>query len=317
MMPHPPLTEIARQFVILPAVAPAAAVAIGWPGAAGFEFAEGAAFRDESRASDAPVFFDLASITKSFVAVTVARLVQRGRLSYDTPLRDLLPEARGTVTGSASILLYLAHRAGILAHRTLFEPLLGGLPFDRATALDEALRGRRPECRDPAPPAGHPPVYSDLGFALVGLAIERLEQRALDQVVEREVCAPLGLSVGSARLLRARSADFTARCMPTETVPFRGGEVHGIVHDENAWALSGHGLSGHAGLFGTAIGVARFGAALLDAQAGRSRDWLDSTGWDKRPPAPKLPEGVVRTTREKYLDAYRKLTDAMPEHLEP
>ncbi|MEX0879901.1 MAG: phosphoribosylaminoimidazolesuccinocarboxamide synthase [Thermoanaerobaculia bacterium] len=46
------------------------------------------------------------------------------------------------------------------------------------------------------------------------------------------------------------------------------------------------------------------------------RDWLDSTGWDKRPPAPKLPEGVVRTTREKYLDAYRKLTDAMPEHLE-
>jgi len=45
------------------------------------------------------------------------------------------------------------------------------------------------------------------------------------------------------------------------------------------------------------------------------RDWLESTGWDKRPPAPKLPEGVVRTTREKYLDAYKKLTDALPEHL--
>ncbi len=46
------------------------------------------------------------------------------------------------------------------------------------------------------------------------------------------------------------------------------------------------------------------------------RDWLESTGWDKRPPAPRLPEGVVRTTREKYLDAYRKLTDGLPEHLE-
>ena len=45
------------------------------------------------------------------------------------------------------------------------------------------------------------------------------------------------------------------------------------------------------------------------------RDWLESTGWDKKPPAPKLPEGVVRTTREKYLDAYKKLTDAAPEHL--
>jgi phosphoribosylaminoimidazole-succinocarboxamide synthase len=57
------------------------------------------------------------------------------------------------------------------------------------------------------------------------------------------------------------------------------------------------------------------GQASFDKQF--VRDWLESTGWDKRPPAPKLPEGVVRTTREKYLDAFRKLTDAMPEHLEP
>jgi phosphoribosylaminoimidazole-succinocarboxamide synthase len=45
------------------------------------------------------------------------------------------------------------------------------------------------------------------------------------------------------------------------------------------------------------------------------RDWLESTGWDKRPPAPRLPEGVIRTTREKYLEAYRRLTDSQPEHL--
>jgi phosphoribosylaminoimidazole-succinocarboxamide synthase len=45
------------------------------------------------------------------------------------------------------------------------------------------------------------------------------------------------------------------------------------------------------------------------------RDWLDSTGWDHRPPAPRLPEGVVRTTREKYLEAYRALTDSLPAHL--
>ncbi len=55
------------------------------------------------------------------------------------------------------------------------------------------------------------------------------------------------------------------------------------------------------------------GQASFDKQF--VRDWLESTGWDKKPPAPKLPEGVVRTTREKYLDAYKKLTDSMPEHL--
>jgi phosphoribosylaminoimidazole-succinocarboxamide synthase len=46
------------------------------------------------------------------------------------------------------------------------------------------------------------------------------------------------------------------------------------------------------------------------------RDWLDSTGWDRRPPAPRLPEGVVRTTREKYLEAFKTLTERMPAYLE-
>ncbi len=38
------------------------------------------------------------------------------------------------------------------------------------------------------------------------------------------------------------------------------------------------------------------------------RDWLESTGWDKNPPAPELPGEVVERTREKYLEAYRQLT---------
>ncbi|HEX2833047.1 MAG TPA: phosphoribosylaminoimidazolesuccinocarboxamide synthase [Thermoanaerobaculia bacterium] len=38
------------------------------------------------------------------------------------------------------------------------------------------------------------------------------------------------------------------------------------------------------------------------------RDWLETTGWDKNPPAPELPDDVVEKTREKYLQAYRELT---------
>ena len=38
------------------------------------------------------------------------------------------------------------------------------------------------------------------------------------------------------------------------------------------------------------------------------RDWLETTGWDKNPPAPELPREVVERTREKYLEAYRQLT---------
>jgi phosphoribosylaminoimidazole-succinocarboxamide synthase len=38
------------------------------------------------------------------------------------------------------------------------------------------------------------------------------------------------------------------------------------------------------------------------------RDWLESTGWDKKPPAPPLPDDVVRQTTERYLEALRRLT---------
>jgi phosphoribosylaminoimidazole-succinocarboxamide synthase len=47
------------------------------------------------------------------------------------------------------------------------------------------------------------------------------------------------------------------------------------------------------------------------------RDWLESTGWDKRPPAPRLPDSIVRGTRERYIEAYRLLTGEMPKHLTP
>jgi len=38
------------------------------------------------------------------------------------------------------------------------------------------------------------------------------------------------------------------------------------------------------------------------------RDWLETTGWNKQPPAPELPADVIERTREKYIDAFRVLT---------
>jgi CubicO group peptidase (beta-lactamase class C family) len=82
-------------------------------------------------------------------------------------------------------------------------------------------------------------------------------------------------------MLRARGVDLDRRARPTEVIAWRGGEVRGLVHDENAWALTGDGGSGHAGLFGTAPAVVAFGCAVLDALArgegplaGRDLEWL-------------------------------------------
>ena len=38
------------------------------------------------------------------------------------------------------------------------------------------------------------------------------------------------------------------------------------------------------------------------------RDWASSTGWDRTPPAPAIPEEVVERTRAKYLEAYERVT---------
>jgi len=38
------------------------------------------------------------------------------------------------------------------------------------------------------------------------------------------------------------------------------------------------------------------------------RDYLDSLGWNKQPPAPSLPDHVILETSKKYIDAYEKLT---------
>ena len=38
------------------------------------------------------------------------------------------------------------------------------------------------------------------------------------------------------------------------------------------------------------------------------RDWLDAQGWDHEPPAPELPDDVVEKTRQRYLEAFQRLT---------
>ncbi len=38
------------------------------------------------------------------------------------------------------------------------------------------------------------------------------------------------------------------------------------------------------------------------------RDWSVSTGWDKKPPAPEVPEEIVAATRDRYIDVYERIT---------
>jgi serine-type D-Ala-D-Ala carboxypeptidase len=280
------LRHLGRRFVVRPAVAPACvlAVAVRPPrpcGGGGRQAiaqviggASGVASPTRGIPATEATLFDLASVTKPFVAVAFARLWTQGLLTPDMPLGALVSEARGTPTEHVPLELLLSHRAGLVPHVEYFDPMRRGGRVDARSVLRRAAGARRPECAGRPPREGFAPVYSDLGYLLLGRALEAARGGALDELVDQEVCRPLRLEVASARLWQAHAPERLSVCAETETVAFRGGPVIGAVHDENAWALSGLGLSGHAGLFGTAESVARFGAALLDALAGRRAGFL-------------------------------------------
>lgn len=250
-----PLDELARAVVDDEV---ATFCAVGWAAdraGGGWAYEVGASGPDVA-------FFDLASITKPMTALAVARAGLR-----DHPLGDLVDEARGSPLERTPLELLLAHRAGLADHLPLFLPLVGGRHVDRSACLAEAARAVRPGL-EVASGAPLPPVYSDLGYLLAGEALARYRQKGdAGEAIEELVVAPLGLGaeLGTARGLSAAGVDLAALAAPTEDAPWRGGVVRGAVHDENAWAISGMGGSGHAGMFGTAAALLRFGVAALEA----------------------------------------------------
>jgi CubicO group peptidase (beta-lactamase class C family) len=246
--------------------------------------------------------YDLASLTKPFVAITALRLVQKSVVELDTPLRRIMPELEGTVGGEGTLTELLSHRAGLLPWSGLYresEAPLGSDERKRTMLLAAASLGLRAEdpraeVRSPDGRRGNESVYSDLGYLLAGQALSRAAGLPLDELVRREVTAPLGMDSQvyyAASLGEGARETLRRQVAPTELCAWRGGVVRGEVHDENAHAFGG--IAGHAGLFGTASAVMRFGLALLLALEGRS-SWLDQglLRWALRP-RDKIPGGYV------------------------
>jgi serine-type D-Ala-D-Ala carboxypeptidase len=217
------------------------------PGDAGFaEPVPGDAGFAEPVPADADTLFDLASLTKVIVTLPLVLLLhQRGRWSIDDPVARWLP---GAPPSPVTISQCLLHVSGLVPHRPYYETCAGPAEIRQAVIAELADAG----------PAG-PISYSDLGFMLLGWAVEECVGEPLAELALREVLGPLGMTstgyLPRAPLTRiaATEADGDQRA--------GGGVVWGQVHDGNAFALGG--VSGHAGLFGTAADLGRFASALL------------------------------------------------------
>jgi CubicO group peptidase (beta-lactamase class C family) len=90
------------------------------------------------------------------------------------------------------------------------------------------------------------------------LVLERISGKTLDALAAERIFGPLGMH----DTMFNPPESLKPRIAPTEIQEFRGGQVWGVVHDENAWALGG--VAGHAGLFSSARDLGVFVQMLLN-----------------------------------------------------
>lgn len=242
----------------------AAVARIEHRGAVLYERAIGRARADEvARPVYADTRFDLASLTKLFVATMLLELVAAGRLELDGSLASVIPEWAEAPHSRITARMLLAHTSGMNSGA------------DYRTILDENVE--RFALRSPLVAApGERVLYSDLGFIAAGVAIERLTKQSL-----------AALARGISPTLSYRPCAATRSSIPaTEEDAWRG-RVQGFVHDEKAFLMGG--VAGHAGLFGTAADVAALTECYLGALQGRRcarlpeallREAITEQAWD-------------------------------------
>ena len=206
--------------------------------------------------------YDLASLTKPWVAMAALRLHQAGVFDLGARIDTLIPEARGLPVGERNWEEVLSHRSGLEAWVPFYEalPEEPGSDAARSWILGHLLRHWDPSTMGR-------PVYSDLGYILAGIAISRASGQPLNEIVAQRIASELG--VDDAVFFGASRSDeaWKAGCAPTGWSSWRQRILVGEVHDDNCAALGG--VAGHAGMFGVANGMARFGAACVGAWHGR------------------------------------------------
>ena len=104
--------------------------------------------------------------------------------------------------------------------------------------------------------------YSDIGFIILAVALERAADEDLDRFCQREIFGPLGMT----HTAYNPPVAWRASIPPTaDDRTFRNRIIQGEVQDENASVLGG--VAGHAGLFSTAKSLATFAPVLLQGGA--------------------------------------------------
>jgi CubicO group peptidase (beta-lactamase class C family) len=247
---------------------PSAVYLIAERGRAVFTDALGNAVAEPQRiAASLDTIYDLASLTKPLATgMLCARRVEAGELTLDSFVSRYLPEFNRTDKQEITVQQLLTHSSGLPAWRPLYQ--LAGRPGQTLTAIAEVDLDYQPGTRV---------VYSDLGFIVLGLLLERLSGKLLAELAREEMFVPLGLQHTFFNPERALQTGIAACEMgnnyerqmcgesDSDKKNWRDEMIWGQVHDGNAYFLGG--AAGHAGLFSNARETFAIASQFLPGQS--------------------------------------------------
>lgn len=214
-------------------------------------------YEENAPPMEATFVFDVASVTKAIATTTaVLQLASSRELALDEYAYRYVPELRSGRKSLTTIRQLLSHTAGypVVELHTRCRT--------RSDLLSAILQV------DPTYNPGTGRIYDDIGFIILGLIVERVSGKRLDAYCDERIFRPLGMADTSF----CPPSELLPRVVPTEVRPQESEPVHGVVHDEQAYLLSG--VAGHAGVFSTAGDLLMFGTSVLASYAGASVDAL-------------------------------------------
>ena len=241
--------------------------------------------------------FDIASLTKPLAAALFFALSQEGMLAPEGRVAEVLGAASGDPrAGEIRFSHLLSHTAGLPAWIPLYERIRAAEIAEGKPLYGTAEGHDRMLAEVLALPLSYAPgtawEYSDLGYMLLGRAIELAGFRSLDRLLAEKVTAPLGMRDTRYLPLASISECESGQAIPTGWSEVRQRQKEGEVDDENAAAMGG--VSGHAGIFSTARDLHLFCREIVRARNGEGRVLTRSSAVLMTTRVP-LPSGCPRT----------------------
>jgi CubicO group peptidase (beta-lactamase class C family) len=210
-------------------------VALVADGEVAWTLGDGAADVEAGRAASEATVYGIGSLTKPITALAVLRAAADGVMDLDAPLRRYVAEVRG----EATIRQVLAHRSGLVSD--WFGGSMGDGPDWRAMVSEIA---GEPEV---APP-GTWTAYSNVGYTLLGLALERACGEGFEEVVAAALRATIGANgfnfaapadVAGSYWGRLRQAEPRLRMAPAAGLYASVSDLAGFIK----WLLAGDELA--------------------------------------------------------------------------